>query len=326
MPGYSPPVSMLPSALQTRVDAVEDPVVKQLIKDIVAFYDTETPEANAQDIIKDAEVYRGLGMILPERRRADIAIKQDRLVVIVKDKVIAQGDWEMYDLVACLPVPDRPKPTWNVVIANSTGKDPASSIVLTLTDVAADKFIENAKPVSIRQALLDSLRPYVKEVYDEPVLHVTVHQGSREGVLSFLHRYIIFGYRKPLTILPLSQISNLSYTVVTRLTFNIVVVLTSGEKHEFSMISHDSYEAINQWVTDRYLEDLSLAEERRAKKQRAGPSELEAAAEEASQLPEAEDDSDEEEAEFSEESDSESGGEEEEESDNAGSEAEESDS
>lgn len=314
---------MLPSALQTRVDAVGDPAVKELIADIIAFYSNEAPAADVQQVLKGAEVYQGLGLTLPERRRADVAIKKDKLAVIVKDKVIVQGDWDMYDLVACLPVPDRPKPTWNVVVANSTGKDPANSIVFTLTDVAADKFIENAKPVSIRQAFLASLKPYVKEVYDEPVLHVTVHQGSREGVLSFLHRYIIFGYRKPLTILPLSLISSVSYTVVTRLTFNMVVTLTSGEEHEFSMISHDSYEAINQWVTDRYLEDSSLAEERRAKKQRTGPSELEVAEEEVGQLPESGDDSDEEEAEFSEESDSESG---EEESDNAGSEAEESDS
>ena len=257
---------MLPSSLQARVDAVQDPAIKQLITDIVAHFAPKSEGVDAAGVRKNAVVYDNLSLILPERRKVQVAVRREGIAVIVSDKVIYQGDWTRYNFAACLPVPDRPKPTWNLVVANSAGEDTSDSLVFTLGEVAADKFRPDAKPVSIRQELLTTLRAHIAGIVEGPEVQVTAHQGSKEGVLAFLNHYIFFGYRKPVALLPLTGIKTISYTVVTRLTFNVVVTLHNGTDHEFSMISHDHYDAINEYVTTRGLEDSSLAEERRAKK------------------------------------------------------------
>lgn len=92
---------------------------------------------------------------------------------------------------------------------------------------------------------------------------VEAHIGSKEGTLYFLPNYIIFGFKKPILCLELKEIESITYTSITRVTFNVTIVLKDGGKQEFSMIDQEEYEKINQYVQEKEYKDQSMAEEQK---------------------------------------------------------------
>ncbi|KAI0874229.1 hypothetical protein GGS24DRAFT_460163, partial [Hypoxylon argillaceum] len=110
----------------------------------------------------------------------------------------------------------------------------------------------------------------------EHAVHVKAFRGSKDGFLFFLENGIMWGFKKPLMFLPLDKIAAISYTNVLQRTFNMVVEIFTGEggdeeatdELEFAMLDQEDYNGINEnYVTRHRLQDRSLADQRKAKRE-----------------------------------------------------------
>ncbi|CAI4049882.1 hypothetical protein N7582_004777 [Saccharomyces uvarum] len=95
--------------------------------------------------------------------------------------------------------------------------------------------------------------------------HVECHRGTKEGTLYFLPDNIIFGFKKPILLFDASDIESITYSSITRLTFNATLVTKDGEKYEFSMIDQTEYAKIDDYVKRKQMKDKSMSEELKAK-------------------------------------------------------------
>lgn len=105
---------------------------------------------------------------------------------------------------------------------------------------------------------------------NENIFSVIAYKGSKEGYLYFLPNHVIFGFKKPIFIFNSKDIESITYTSITRLTFNInldVNVNGITEKYEFSMIDQKEFENIDKYVKTKDVRDNSMADEHKAQKQ-----------------------------------------------------------
>ncbi|KAI9652746.1 MAG: hypothetical protein M1821_007820 [Bathelium mastoideum] len=112
----------------------------------------------------------------------------------------------------------------------------------------------------------------------EKAFHVKAFRGSKDGYLYFLPVGIVFGFKKPLLFIQFHRIDSISYTSVLQRTFNIVVAtlddnpnmeaekgnVRKTEGIEFGMIDQTDFAGIDAWVKKHGLNDLSMAEQRKA--------------------------------------------------------------
>lgn len=108
----------------------------------------------------------------------------------------------------------------------------------------------------------------------EKAVHVKAFRGSKDGYLFFLPTGILWGFKKPLLFLPLDRIQAVSYTSVLQRTFNLLIEVDVGgdktEEIEFGMIDQEDYAGINEMYIARHgLQDRSMAEARKAKRELA---------------------------------------------------------
>ncbi|GMG35262.1 unnamed protein product [Ambrosiozyma monospora] len=120
---------------------------------------------------------------------------------------------------------------------------------------------------------------------------VDAYNGTKEGSLYFLPLHVVFGFKKPILIFKSSDIDSITYTSITRLTFNVTLHVKiptpttsststspqnpsqtqpsgSGlQKFEFSMIDQQEFEKIDQYVKFKSFRDKSMTEELKAQKQ-----------------------------------------------------------
>ncbi|KAF2970333.1 hypothetical protein GQX73_g3210 [Xylaria multiplex] len=130
--------------------------------------------------------------------------------------------------------------------------------------------IVTADPSKFHSVIRQSHRP------KEQAVHVKAFRGSKDGFLFFLENGILWGFKKPLMFLPLDKIAAISYTNVLQRTFNMVVEIFTGEggdeeatdELEFAMLDQEDYDGINEsYVTRHKLQDRSLADQRKAKRE-----------------------------------------------------------
>ncbi|KAI0406364.1 hypothetical protein F4802DRAFT_112847 [Xylaria palmicola] len=130
--------------------------------------------------------------------------------------------------------------------------------------------IEAADPSKFHSVIRQSHRP------KEQAVHVKAFRGSKDGFLFFLESGILWGFKKPLMFLPLDKIAAISYTNVLQRTFNMVVEIYTGEggdeeatdEIEFAMLDQEDYNGINEnYVARHKLQDRSLADQRKAKRE-----------------------------------------------------------
>lgn len=88
---------------------------------------------------------------------------------------------------------------------------------------------------------------------------VDAYKGSKEGTLYFLPHHILFGYKKPVLLFQSVDIEAITYTSITRLTFNLNLAFASGEKLEFSMIDQDEFNKIDDYIKHREVADKSMS-------------------------------------------------------------------
>ncbi|KAI5925955.1 hypothetical protein F4810DRAFT_699845 [Camillea tinctor] len=129
-----------------------------------------------------------------------------------------------------------------------------------------------ADPSKFHSMVRQSHRPKEKAV------HVKAFRGSKDGYLFFLENGIFWGFKKPLMFIPLDRIAAVSYTSVLQRTFNMVVEVFTGEggdeeateEIEFSMLDQEDYGGINEnYVMRHRLQDRSMADQRKAKRELA---------------------------------------------------------
>ncbi|ODV96019.1 hypothetical protein PACTADRAFT_49439 [Pachysolen tannophilus NRRL Y-2460] len=96
--------------------------------------------------------------------------------------------------------------------------------------------------------------------------YVEAYKGSKEGQLYFLPNHIIFGFKKPILFFQSTDIESITYSSITRITFNVTLVLNNDEKFEFSMIDQKDFENIDQYVKTKEFRDKSMTDELKAKK------------------------------------------------------------
>jgi hypothetical protein len=132
--------------------------------------------------------------------------------------------------------------------------------------------ITAADPAKFHSMVRQAHRPKEKAV------HVKGFRGSKDGYLFFLENGILWGFKKPLMFIPLDRIAALSYTSVLQRTFNIVVEVFTNEggdaeateEVEFAMLDQEDYGGINEnYVARKGLQDRSMADQRKAKKELA---------------------------------------------------------
>ena len=96
--------------------------------------------------------------------------------------------------------------------------------------------------------------------------HVECHRGTKEGTLYFLPDHILFGFKKPILVFQSTDIASITYSSITRLTFNMTLITNDDEKFEFSMIDQSEYAKIDEYVKMKQVIDKSMSEELKAKK------------------------------------------------------------
>ena len=101
--------------------------------------------------------------------------------------------------------------------------------------------------------------------------HVKAFRGSKEGYLFLLDNGIFFGFKKPLSFFPFSEIESISYTSVLQRTFNLNITIrpsadTETQEIEYSMLDQQDFAGIDAYVKNHQLQDASLADARRAQK------------------------------------------------------------
>lgn len=219
-----------------------------------------------------------ISQLLPTRRAVNFGVNAKQLATFnEKDGVVsAEGDFSTYNVFLMLPLPRRPKPHFNLVLTKLGGQGPF--LVLSTSNPSSEMVTRVSQQCKYSDTKVDVSQA------------VPVYIGAQEGLLYLLSDFLFFGFKKPLKLFLVAEIESISFTVVTSRTFNIVVKLLDDSVHEFEKIPHDFHARILAFIDKNNLNDESLAEERKAKRQKTGPSALEEALDEDKKHAEEEDD------------------------------------
>ncbi|KAI1129818.1 hypothetical protein F5Y10DRAFT_142886 [Nemania abortiva] len=162
---------------------------------------------------------------------------------------------------------------------NASAASAVSDSYSTLFHWAINKCLQaGGKQVQIVAADPSKFHSVIRQPHrpKEQAVHVKAFRGSKDGFLFFLENGILWGFKKPLMFLPLDKIAAISYTNVLQRTFNMVVEIFTGEggdeeatdEIEFAMLDQEDYNGINEdYVTRHKLQDRSLADQRKAKRE-----------------------------------------------------------
>ncbi|QLQ79415.1 hypothetical protein HG537_0C00620 [Torulaspora globosa] len=100
--------------------------------------------------------------------------------------------------------------------------------------------------------------------------HVECHRGTKEGTLYFLPDHLIFGFKKPILLFKSVDIEAITYSSITRLTFNVTLICKDEQKFEFSMIDQNEFAKIDEYVKRKQVKDKSMSAELKAKSKSKG--------------------------------------------------------
>lgn len=213
-----------------------------------------------------------LSQIVPVRKQVEVRVGEDGLATFSggssSTTPLESGSWNDFNVMLLLPLPKKAKKQENLVL---------TKLGTALTSLV---FGVNSSSAEIEE-LLRILKTHCK--YSDTTANedsvVVAYVGAREGLLYLLDDFVFYGFRKPLKLFILAEIDSISFTLVTSRTFNVVVQLLDGSVHEFEQISHSFFNMFQNYIARHNLSDQSMAEERRAKRRKTAPSELEQAEE-----------------------------------------------
>lgn len=227
---------------------------------------------------------KSISVSLPLRKKLDLFLTPTQLVAGTAGTTEFALNYrhDRIEAAFLLEVPEKTKPQWNLIVA-FTRKN-ATTLEYFQATLMEDTIKNIVQPVSGEQysgsikemVILYFQRRDINIISDETIgptemlFQVTAHRGSKDGLLYFLPGYILFGFKKPLVLFKLDSILSISYSSITRSTFNIIIKYVDSITHEegeieFSIIDQMHYDSINRFVTEKQLHNDSMAEKRRAK-------------------------------------------------------------
>ncbi|QPG73709.1 hypothetical protein FOA43_001022 [Brettanomyces nanus] len=184
------------------------------------------------------------------------------------------------EFATILQVPDK-KPLRMLLIAYKKNlghlyKD-GTLLVQFNNDILTEQFGPVLQNMNLTEFLLRQFAVFKLLIVDgttEDVFFVHTYIGNKEGHLYFLPDHMIFGFKKPILVFKTSDIISVTYTSITRNTFNVSLDVRTGEegeeageKIEFSLVEQGEFEKIDQYVKSKKFEDRSMAEELKAQRQ-----------------------------------------------------------
>ncbi|GMM34360.1 Rtt106 protein [Saccharomycopsis crataegensis] len=217
---------------------------------------------------------------------------QKPVLAIIKDEGYETPELVLTNLTttnirfsAFLPVPEKPKLQCLVLFyeENLGSKYNNDPLILNFNHEALVKDLMTSKVLSasdknyknriIRQASICGFK------IDDPFINhdsffVDAHKGTKEGTLYFLPTNIIFGFKKPILLFDSKDIKSITYSSITRITFNITLLVSkhnsetgevAEERIEFSMIDQAEFSKIDGYIKAKEVVDNSMAEELKAK-------------------------------------------------------------
>ncbi|KAI1494314.1 hypothetical protein F5X96DRAFT_618268 [Biscogniauxia mediterranea] len=235
---------------------------------------TTTPVSGIIYAWKDIEY----AFYLPVPEKAQI---QHNYVLFPRNSYLpTKGNTSTVDPLVFTVSATAPKPG-SIGGPNASAASAVSDSYTTLFNWALNKCLQAAtNSVQIVAADPSKFHSMVRQSHrpKEKAVHVKAFRGSKDGYLFFLENGILWGFKKPLMFIPLDRIAAVSYTSVLQRTFNMVVEVFTGEggdeeateEIEFSMLDQEDYGGINEsYVMRHKLQDRSMADQRKAKRELA---------------------------------------------------------
>lgn len=261
--------------------------------------DATASSSTSDSVVSKLKIFLGINLVsvvLPIRKKLNFFIGADprgKTWVWVSSKEDGSID-DMYPAtdtadfrcVACLPVPDRSgTPLFNIVFvpggAAQEVTTPPQPLVFSVPEEPAknafdgslflqgkdktqfmykDLILLGCQGISLPISVPDT------EIFGDK-FHVLAHKGAREGYLFFMQNEVIFGFKKPLLCMNTEDIESISFSTITRLTFNINVVLKSApdEVVEFSLIDQSHYGEIAAFIERIAVKNESFDDKLKAK-------------------------------------------------------------
>lgn len=133
-----------------------------------------------------------------------------------------------------------------------------------------EKITQSCKDRIMNQAKICGFHIIDPFVYKNGVnsFYVQAHKGTKEGTLYFLPQHVLFGFKKPVLLFHSSEIKTITYSLITRVTFNVTFHIETeniSESVEFSMIDQQDYSKIDSYIQLKDVLNNSMAEELKAK-------------------------------------------------------------
>ncbi|KAK9249537.1 hypothetical protein V1506DRAFT_526253 [Lipomyces tetrasporus] len=222
----------------------------------------------------------GISFSVPQRKKLTLALYADRIVLLPASATATATDSD--DIIYTvptrdvtgymyLPTPARATKSYTMLLLpRDPSPNKADAIVFTVPDSAgaftgpyADGGGSAGGAVLLR-VLADLGIPRLD---DEQTFAVEAHRGTKDGYLYFSTRGVLFGFKKPVWYVDRDDIDAVSYSSITRVTFNLTIAVagTDDDEVEFGMVDQARFADIDEYVRKWRLADRSMAEERRAK-------------------------------------------------------------
>ncbi|CCD25677.1 Rtt106p NDAI_0F03590 [Naumovozyma dairenensis CBS 421] len=272
-------------AIQSEVES-ESAIKKRKLAEVPSSASESQSIDNTNTIFK----LENVSILSPLRKKLNLVlhlVEGQPMLSLLKDNHI---EFSIFDLktniqfATFLPVPEKPNIIYLFInYKNSNDSKYFDPLLITLNkqltlaslissgdlDQSTKDFLKCIEYIR-RQAILtgfrifDPFNPLLSS--EQKSFHVECHRGTKEGTLYFLPDHIIFGFKKPILLFESSNIESITYSSITRLTFNVTLITKSEEKFEFSMIDQSEYSKIDEYVKRKQVMDKSMSDELKAKK------------------------------------------------------------
>ncbi|AAS50606.1 ABL165Cp [Eremothecium gossypii ATCC 10895] len=240
--------------------------------------------------LEDSELIfelRDVSFLSPIRKKLNLAITIGSdgkpALLFNKDRVPEMAIPNLQESVkfaAFLPFPEKKNLLYLFIVYRTASDEAPDPVLLTMNKEGVLKQFKDKGLIPVdssnfgecvdymrKQAILTGFRigdPFSNS-QGPPAFHVECHRGTKEGTLYFLPDHIIFGFKKPILVFESNEIESITYSSITRLTFNVTLITKNQEKYEFSMIDQSEFANIDEYVKRNQVKDKSMSDELKAK-------------------------------------------------------------
>ncbi|ORY82139.1 hypothetical protein BCR37DRAFT_39375 [Protomyces lactucae-debilis] len=214
-----------------------------------------------------------LSFSAPVRKKLTLQLSKRRLVAKSATAIELAVEYASIRHVCLLPVPEKAVKQFNYCIFYTDGQDSeVACLVFTVNDVNDKLPALKRQMVAIKgqvhEPRLEDFTSAIPQPHrkQEKAVHAVAHRGSKEGFLFFLEVGILYGFKRPILLIPLADIETITYSDILQRTFNLTVELHGEDEDsvEFSMIDIANHERVDHYIRKYKLQDASMSESRRA--------------------------------------------------------------